>query len=369
MVGGRRSRIVAAVLAALFLSGIGYWTRDRIQRSLRAQIREQLRTVLIADVTALETWIQLRKREAGILAGNPELRKVAERLVRTAGEDQAKAQKLKDSPLQEEFKAVMRPLLSEMVSSPQDAVVGIIDRTGLRLAATSPYEFTIGYQNNARAAAAMLPVLQGQIKFLQPSLAGTWSRDRAAQPRPVFVTIAPVRNAEGKVFALLPLVYLVDSGYSRILTVARMGETGETYAMSPEGLMLSPSRFDALLRKGGLLPVQPEATSMLTIQVRDPGGDVTRGYSPTTELEVRPLTMVARVAVASRGKPVEQQTGTILEPYRDYRGVEVVGAWQWLPEHDFGVITEVNSDEAFAMLVMSNAHLKCCLPCFACSSP
>ena len=56
------------------------------------------------------------------------------------------------------------------------------------------------------------------------------------------------------------------------------------------------------------------------------------------------------MAVASRNKPAGQQTGVILEPYRDYRGIQVVGAWQWLREHDFGVITEVDAEEAFAVL-------------------
>jgi len=68
LVRGRRRQVVAAVLAALFLGGIGYWTRDSIQRSLRAQNGDQLRVVLTADVTALQTWIELRKLEAGILA-------------------------------------------------------------------------------------------------------------------------------------------------------------------------------------------------------------------------------------------------------------------------------------------------------------
>ena len=114
--------------------------------------------------------------------------------------------------------------------------------------------------------------------------------------------------------------------------------------------MLSPSRFDGMLKKAGLIPDRPDASSMLTVQVRDPGGDVTKGYRPPDDVEARPLTMIARVAVASRDKPADQQSGVILEPYRDYRGIPVVGAWRWLPEHDFAVVTEVDATEAFAVV-------------------
>jgi hypothetical protein len=105
-----------------------------------------------------------------------------------------------------------------------------------------------------------------------------------------------------------------------------MGRPGETYAISPAGEMLSPSRFENMLKQGGFLPDRPDASSVLNIQVRDPGGDLTRGYQPAVELEARPLTAVARMAVASRGKSAAQQTGVIMQPYRDYRGLEVLGA-------------------------------------------
>lgn len=44
------------------------------------------------------------------------------------------------------------------------------------------------------------------------------------------------------------------------------------------------------------------------------------------------------------------QSGVNTEGYRDYRGVEVVGAWAWREDKGFGMATEVDANEAFAPL-------------------
>jgi serine/threonine-protein kinase len=76
-----------------------------------------------------------------------------------------------------------------------------------------------------------------------------------------------------------------------------------------------------------------------------------RGHVPEREPFARPLTKLAALAIAARdnGEPVDQR-GVVLEPYRTYRGVVLIGAWQWLPEHDFAVATEIEATEALAPL-------------------
>ncbi|MFQ5443799.1 MAG: PAS domain S-box protein, partial [Nitrospinales bacterium] len=39
-----------------------------------------------------------------------------------------------------------------------------------------------------------------------------------------------------------------------------------------------------------------------------------------------------------------------VEGYNNYQGVPVIGAWTWLPEHHFGLATEIHLDEAFKPL-------------------
>jgi serine/threonine protein kinase len=46
--------------------------------------------------------------------------------------------------------------------------------------------------------------------------------------------------------------------------------------------------------------------------------------------------------------------GVDVDGYRDYRGVPVVGAWEWIPELDLGVATEVDVAEAYRPLSLVN---------------
>ncbi len=95
-------------------------------------------------------------------------------------------------------------------------------------------------------------------------------------------------------------------------------------------MMVSNSRFDHDLILLGLLPDQPNSKSILNLLLREPGGDMTRGYRPVKRRSELPLTRMASSAIEGQG-------GVDVEGYKDYRGVPVVGAWTWLPEYEIGI--------------------------------
>ncbi|MEZ6136081.1 MAG: hypothetical protein R3C53_14370 [Pirellulaceae bacterium] len=161
---------------------------------------------------------------------------------------------------------------------------------------------------------------------------------------PIILVASPIlvseRVAGALCFALRP-----EGRFSDVLEVARSGTSGETYAIDRDSLMLSSSRFETALREVGMLEVN--GRSSLNIAIRNPGGDRMQGYVPEGEPLADPMTEAAAgISAASRSdrRGISHQ----ITPYRDYRGVYVVGAWQWLPEYQFGVITEVDSVQAFA---------------------
>ena len=84
---------------------------------------------------------------------------------------------------------------------------------------------------------------------------------------------------------------------------------------------------------------------MLSIELRDPGVDMTTGERPAVRRAEQPLTRMAESAVAGK-------SGVDVAGYRDYRGVMVCGAWTWLPQYGFGVATEVDQAEVYRPVYM-----------------
>jgi hypothetical protein len=75
----------------------------------------------------------------------------------------------------------------------------------------------------------------------------------------------------------------------------------------------------------------------------DPGVDALRGKKPALDHTSWPRTVSARSVTM-------KADGHNLDGYRDYRGKEVVGAWQWIEELRSGLILEVPKEIAFRNL-------------------
>jgi len=146
----------------------------------------------------------------------------------------------------------------------------------------------------------------------------------------------------GIVRGALALIINPDQEFTKILSVARSGESGETYAFDQTGLLISRSRFDDQLRQVGLLD-KTNASSALNLRLRDPGGDLTKGYKTENTNLTESLTRLVANAI-------DGEDGVDVLSTRDYRGVPVIGAWRWLPQLGIGVVTQVNANEAYRSL-------------------
>ena len=69
------------------------------------------------------------------------------------------------------------------------------------------------------------------------------------------------------------------------------------------------------------------------------------GFRPGVRRRELPLTQIAAAATAGG-------TGVRMEPYRDYRGSPSVGAWAWLPDYGMGIISEIDTAEAYRPLTI-----------------
>lgn len=131
------------------------------------------------------------------------------------------------------------------------------------------------------------------------------------------------------------LVFAFDArrDFLRILAQPGPVPSAETYAFDVHGLMLSNSRFPEQLRRIGLLPADPGAQTARRLRLCDPGCNLLAGASNSNGS--RPLTRMAAAATAG-------EDGCDWIGYRDYRGVEVIGAWRWIPDYGFGVAAEMD---------------------------
>jgi PAS domain S-box-containing protein len=149
--------------------------------------------------------------------------------------------------------------------------------------------------------------------------------------------VSPIKNDQGEIIAVVARQIDPSQDFTRLIQLGRIGKSGETYAFGRYGKLFSESRFDEDLRKAGLLG--EDEKSILSVNLRDPGGDLTKGFSPSVPGYQQPLTLMAQQA--AKGKP-----GLNVEGYRGYRGVPVYGAWLWDDKLGVGLATEIDRADA-----------------------
>ncbi len=227
-----------------------------------------------------------------------------------------------------------------------------VDRDGRIIASTLPE--ACGLQAQPRAIAPQLAqVFGGRTQFIRPYAAD--ARLVAAQPflgsRPLAWVETPARDAIGNVVAALGFASYVDRDFESILSAARPGDTGEAYAFDETGTLLSEVRDVRGLHDAGTLPQGARRTAF-RLKLRDPGRELDGGARPDTPPADWPLTRPVASALAAGATTASGTAlrGVILDPYRNYRGAEVIGAWRWLPDERMGVVAEIGLDEAYAPL-------------------
>ena len=403
-----RPLLWSAAAAAAVILGVGRWSQNAVQRTLEGRLRSELGTALEANVTALSVWIQGQMRTASLLATDPSIREPARALLERSRTNPPPAG-FGSGPRQGAFPPpnadpVLGPLIRSLderllltgypgavLVDPKGQVVAAFGRLRVRPGSMMPSDHLELFQ---RVLTQGHPALVTPFKPTRPGGRGMGGPpggrrpdgmgpfrgppdgpgprdgmrggtngppdrlaergfDRRLGPRPdgpprgdlqVMQILVPVRDDAGGIRGVLAVVLRPEDEFTRVLSVARPGASGETFAFDHEGRLLSQSRFDEQLRQLGLLTNAPESSSALNLVVRDPGGDLTTGFRwPEDDRAQAPLmALVARALTESNGVQVL--------PERDYRGVPVVGAWHWIDEHQFGVVTKIDASEAFQPL-------------------
>ena len=131
----------------------------------------------------------------------------------------------------------------------------------------------------------------------------------------VIIVVADPVFRDGRVVGVacgtVPMAYV-----SEMLKSSWMGETGEVYLINSEGYMITPSRFSDELIKEGVVKER-------------------------TELELKVETQAAQEILAGREGAGE---------YVDYRGNQVIGAYERIESRNWGLVLEQETSEALEIV-------------------
>ncbi len=105
--------------------------------------------------------------------------------------------------------------------------------------------------------------------------------------------------------------------------------------------------------------IKPDEKEYQKIQIKDPGGNLLKGYEPNVPVEHQPLTYMAKDAIALSKNLTESysEINSNTSGYRDYRGSTVYGAWLWSKNYGFGITAEIDKDEALESYISFRTNL------------
>lgn len=328
-----RARLALLILLLTLLLA-GLWTYRRVEMSLRELRAAGLTTLLHTQTEALDLWISERMHEVARSAADARLRAHLEPLLAMP-----ESAALRNMPAHQALARLLTNRDGEAV------VAQVVDLRGRIM--TSQPAADIGRPVPPDVAKRLMPVFEGETRFIPPVLEET--RPLPPEPgrldRPLIWVAAPVRNEQGKIIAALRVAYPANQAFADILKLARPGRTGEAYAFDANGFMLTESRYPGLAAERGLAPADAGDSSILALQLREPPTQDNGGEG------FRPPTRLAAAAIAARNaRSKRDREGVLLDPYLNYVGNEVIGAWRWMSRFDMGVALELEAREAYAPL-------------------
>jgi two-component system NtrC family sensor kinase len=264
--------VLGVALVPLVIGGVAAYLHYR--HTLRLNLSQALAAAADTNLRATMTWLDERRSDAQALSEEPALRCAA-------GDCPAGWNSHEASSVASNFLAHI------------EAIYGVY------------HDLTLVSQGGGRLGGSGAPPGAMPRRMDVQDIALTEVYLDPGLGEPTFEVIAAVRDQSGKGLALLVnRVRLPALG--ALMEKGRLGETGESYLVNAQGLMLTESRF-----------------------------------FPGSVMRTRVDTQGFRAAAAgSSGFSV----------YRDYRGRKVLGAYRPVPGTDWTLLSEIDVDEVFAPL-------------------
>jgi polar amino acid transport system substrate-binding protein len=328
---------------------LGWYTLDKNKEQILMTVGEDLSETLITANDRLTFWVDKRIFSLKLLGRDPELVTLVKRLLAVTPDRESllASDALRDT---RDFFKHNKDVFSNL---------GFFIINADHVSIGSMRDTNIGTPNliALQRSDLLQRAFAGEVLFVPPiesdvPLGKGPRADGARNPSTKFY-MGPIRGPSGQTIAVMTLRVDPTRDFSQLLAPSMIHQTGETYAISGHGEMLSESRFGGLLRRIGLIGEDDQ--SALKVAIRDPGVNLVAGQQSLIERSQQPLTRMASHALQLKANMTKagQTTGRSkieidTNGYRDYRGVPVFGAWLWNVDLELGLATEIDVDEAMS---------------------
>jgi PAS domain S-box-containing protein len=326
---------------------LGWYTLDKNKVQILIAVGKDLSETLITANDRLNFWVEKRISSLKLLGRDPELVTLVKRLLAVTPD--------RESLLASDALRDARVFFKNSKDVFSNLGFFIIDAD--RVSIGSMRDANIGTPNfiALQRPDLLRRAFAGEVLFVPPiesdvPLVKEPQADGVRNPSTQFF-MGPIRGPSGQSLAVITLRVDPTRDFSQLLAPSVAHQTGETYAFSEHGEMLSQSRFGDLLRRIGL--IGKDQQSALNLAIRDPGVNLVAGQRPQIERSQQPLTRMASRAIQLKANLAKtgQTTGhskieVDTNGYRDYRGVPVFGAWLWNADLGLGLATEIDVAEA-----------------------
>lgn len=189
----------------------------------------------------------------------------------------------------------------------------IINGNGINIISSDLGE--VGLENlivNSRPE-LFIKLFLGETVFMPP-INGRFKTDEK-----VMFYAAPITDSKGHVLAGLLYRENPNKRINKILNNGVIGKTGETYTFDSNGLITSEIKYNQTLIDQNLVFQGDSSlfnTSLINTLMYNSAKFIFDGYSDRS--------------------------------YIDYRNVTVLGAWSWIPELNYGIVTEIDLNDALS---------------------
>ena len=266
---------------------ISYFAIDKFEELFKQNIEDNLYSKLVSTEESLKFWIREKEEHLKYIVSNKDFLEYSKK--------QFRAYKNKEDIT----KTVYLKNLKEFFLAEEDHTTFkgffIMDKTGINLA--SGYNSEINKINLIKLYRedCFNKVLAGNTVLI-PSMFFPLDSDEKTVVNPSSMFFATgIKDEKGGIDMIVAIKFNPADSFSQINQMANYGRSLETISFDDKGRLISKSRFEEELKKIGLL--RKNEQSILTLKLKDPGGDLTKGFDPKLSINNEPFTFTIQKAL------------------------------------------------------------------------